>query len=427
MANSFNTFTLEIAKQFLEGFESARVLSKNVNTQLLKGRFNPDTGDTFDFKRPTDYLAVETADGDVSGSTASDIITGRASGTVQNYITSFVDFDEADQAIKMGNLDELLAPMSTRVVTRLETNFAKFMVKNVGLLTGTPGTAIDAWSDIAAATAMLKATGVPQDAPWIAAVNSFAQVELADVQRSLGSGGVSGELISEAHQRAIISENFGGMKVMTADTLASHSTFTDADRAGTLTAAPDVTYNTAKNTMTQTLAVTAFGANTVVAAGEVIQITGRNRLNLATRELMLDGTGSAILFTGTVTTAVTLGASGEGNITITGPAIYETAGGAGAYNTVDSSPTTGDVVTLLGAASKTIQPGLFWHKNAFSIGSVPMKRLYSTDTFAETKDGLQLRVSQGAGFLENTNKVRIDLRPAFAALNPFFAGQLHGS
>jgi hypothetical protein len=366
----------------------------------LKGRFNPDTGDTFDFKRPTDYLAVETADGDVSGSTASDIITGRASGTVQNYITSFVDFDEADQAIKMGNLDELLAPMSTRVVTRLETNFAKFMVKNVGLLTGTPGTAIDAWSDIAAATAMLKATGVPQDAPWIAAVNSFAQVELADVQRSLGSGGVSGELISEAHQRAIISENFGGMKVMTADTLASHSTFTDADRAGTLTAAPDVTYNTAKNTMTQVLAVTAFGANTVVAAGEVIQITGRNRLNLATRELMLDGTGSAILFTG---------------------------GGAGAYNTVDSSPTTGDVVTLLGAASKTIQPGLFWHKNAFSIGSVPMKRLYSTDTFAETKDGLQLRVSQGAGFLENTNKVRIDLRPAFAALNPFFAGQLHGS
>ena len=54
------------------------------------------------------------------------------------------------------------------------------------------------------------------------------------------------------------------------------------------------------------------------------------------------------------------------------------------------------------------------------------QKLHSTDTLATTKDGLQLRVSKGVGFLENQQKVRIDFRPAYACLNPFFAGKGFG-
>lgn len=427
MANNFNNFTLEIAEAFLEGFESARVLSKNVNTQMLDGKFNPDTGTVTDFKRPTDYLTVRSSTGDVSGATPSDIITGRAHGTVQDYFTSFVEFDEADEALKMGNLDALLAPMALRMVTDLELDFGQFMLRNVGLLSGTPGTAITTWADVANAGAVMKSTGVPKDGPWIAAVNSFTQTALADIQRSLGSGGTSGALISEAHKDAIISDNFGGLKVMTADTLASYTTDAEADRAGVIAAGGlDITYVTAKDTMTQDIAVSGFGVGAaVIKAGEVLQITGRNRLNLATRELMLDASGAAILFTGVVTADVTL-AAGAGVLNITGPALFENAAGTGAYNTVDTAPIIGDVVTLLGPAATTIQPNLFWHKNAFSIGSVPMKRLSAQDTFGKTEDGIQIRVTQGSDFLANTNKVRIDIRPAFAALNPFWGGHLYG-
>ena len=127
--------------------------------------------------------------------------------------------------------------------------------------------------------------------------------------------------------------------------------------------------------------------------------------------------------TGTVTTAVTLDGSGAGNLTVTGPAIFEASG---QYNTVSQSPLSGDVVTLSGAASTLIQPNLFWHKQAFSVGSVPIKKLHSTDTVATTEDGLQFRVSKGVGFLENEQKVRIDFRPAYGVMNPFFAGQLFG-
>lgn len=422
MANNFDSnFTRKLARVFLEKFDSERVLSKNVNTQLLSGRFGPDTGENVDFKRPTDYKSTRTSNGDISGETPSDIITGKATGTVQDYFTVEVDYDEADEAIKMDQIDQLLAPMATRIKTDLELDFASYMMKNSGLLAGSVGTAATTWDHVAEAGAVMQSHGIPMDGDWCYTVNPYTQRNLASNQRSLGAGGSAGGLISEAHKKAIITDNFAGMKVMTATTLASFTTGTGADRAGTLAANPTVTYLGAKDSMTQTLSVTGFQANLVVAAGEVIQIAGRNRLNLSTRQPIYDENGNTILFTGVVKESVTLGASGEGTLTISGPAIYEAAG---AYNTVDSAPVSGDVVTLLGAATTTYQPNLFWHKQAFSIGSVPIKKLHSTDTLATTEDGLQFRVSKGASIRENKQIVRFDFRPAYAVLNPFFAG--HG-
>jgi hypothetical protein len=214
------------------------------------------------------------------------------------------------------------------------------------------------------------------------------------------------------------------MKVMSATTLSTYTTGAGADRVGAIvSSAPTATYSAARNTMTQSIQVTGFQANLVVAAGETLTVTGRNRLNLSTRKLILDETGASILFSGTVTSSVTLNGSGVGTLVITGPAIFEATG---AYNTVDSALAIGDVVTLGGAASKVIQPNMFWNKQAFSVGSVPIKKLYSTDTVATTEDGLQFRISRGSSFLNNEQKVRIDFRPAYGVMNPFFAGQGFG-
>jgi hypothetical protein len=426
MANNFDSnVTRKLARVFLEKFESARVMSKNVDTQLLKGQFGPSTGDTVDFKRPTDYTSYRNATGDLTSATADSIITGKASGVVQDYFTVYVNYNEADQAIKMDQLDQLLAPMATRICTDLELDFSAFMMKNTGLVAGTVGTSASTWAHIAEAGAVLQADGIPMDAPWTYAVNPFTQRALSGQDRGLGAGGAAGSVIKTANAKATIAENYAGFdKVLTATTLPSYTTWSGADRAGTLTGAPTVTYLGAKDTMTQVLAVTAFTANQQVRAGETITIAGRYRLNQSTREVILDESGNKFTWSGTVTEAVTLGASGEGNITVTGPAIYEAAG---AHNTVDSSPTTSDVVTLLGALSTTIQPNLFWHRQAFSIGSVPIEKLYSTDTLATTKDGLQMRVSKFSDGVTNVQKVRFDLRPAYAVLNPFFAGQGFGS
>lgn len=424
MANNFDSnFTRKLAKRFLKKFDSERVLSKNVNTQLLSNVFKPDTGDIVDFKRPTDYTSTRTSTGDITG-IRKDIVTGKASGTVQDYFTVPIDYDEADEAIKMDQLDQLLAPAATRIKTDLEIDFAAFMMKNTALLSGTPGTPAASWTDIADAGAVMSSHGVPGDMPWFYTVNPFTQVALSNEQRSLGAGGVAGTLVSDAQKKATITSMFAGFdSVMTATTLDSYTTDAAADRAGTLTANPVVTYVAAKDTMTQALAVTAMGANAVVRAGETIQITGRNRLNLNTRQLILDAAGASILWTATVTADVTLGASGEGTLVCTGPAIFESGE---AFNTVDTAPLSGDVITRLGGNSATIQPNLFWHKEAFAIGSVPIKKLHSTDTLATTEDGLQFRVSKYADGDANKQIVRFDFRPAYGVMNPFFAGQGFG-
>ena len=417
-----SNFTRKLARVFLEKFESARVLSKNVDTQLLAGRFGPDTGDTVDFKRPTDYITRRTSTGDVSGETKSDIITGKASGIVQDYFTCFVDYDEADEAIKMDELDKLLAPMATRIATDLDLDFGEFMLKNHALLAGTVGTAVTTWDHVAEFSSVMQANGIPMDSQWNVAVNPFTQTALASNQRSLGVGGVAGDLPKMAHERAVISDNFAGMRVMSATTLASFTTPTTGDLVGAMNGAPDVTYVTAKDTMTQSLAVENFGAFAgVIKAGTVIQVTSVNRLNLNTRKSIVNGAGAVVVWTATVQVDSATFSGGAGTLIVSGPALFEVA--PGAYNTTDVAIGASNVVTILNADATLFQPNLFWHKQAFSIGSVPIKKLHSTDTLATTEDGLQFRVSKGVGFLENNQKVRFDFRPAYAALNPFFAGQ----
>ncbi len=420
MSNNFDSnITRQLARIFLEKFEAVRVLSKNVNTQLLVGRFDPASGADVDFKRPTDYTASRNSTGDATG-IADSIITGKATGTVQKYFTVMVNFDEADEAIKMDQLDQLLAPMATRIVTNLELDFAQFMMHNSALIAGTVGTAVTTWPHVAEASAVMQSAGVPMDDRWSYAMNPFTMTTLADVQRSLGSGGTSGDLVKSAHERAVITENFAGMRVLTSTSLASFTTPAVADLAGAINGAPDVTYVTAKDTMTQSVIFDAFGTFTgTILAGTVIEFTGINRLNLSTRQAVVDGAGANVLWTGTVTADATI-TSGAVTLILTGPAIFETGG---AYNTTAAALLDNTVATILNADSTLFQPNLFWHKQAFSIGSVPIKKLFSTDTLATTEDGLQLRVSKFSDGLTNVQSVRFDLRPAYAVLNPFFSGQ----
>lgn len=427
MPNNFDSnITQKLIRVFLEKFESKRVLSKNVNTQLLEGKFDPSSGDEVNFKRPTDYVSVRTPDGDLTAVSPleSSILTGKAKGVVQDFFTVNVDFKQVDQALKMDQLDQLLDPMATRIVTDLETDFAAFMMKNSGLRSGIPGTAVSGWSEVANTGALMESSGVPKDGKWRYTVNPFTQVALAEIQRSLGAGGSAGSLVSESQKMATIAQDFAGMMVMSAVTLSSYTTPSGPDRTGTLFAAPDATYLTAKDTMTQALSVTGFEGGLAIQAGETLTIANVNRLNLSTRKVMLDADGGAVPWTGTVVEDMTLGGVGGGLIVVTGPAINEVDG---QYNTVDAAPPEGAVVTLTTAASKTVQPNLFWHQNAFGIGSVPLQKLFATDTIGETEDGLQIRVTKYSDGTRNVQKVRFDLLPAYAALNPFFAGQGFGT
>ena len=421
MANSLSSnITRVVAKVFLEAFESSRVITKTVNTQLLAGRFNPSSGSTVDFKRPHDFNTIRTSGGDISSSTKSDIIAGKATGTVQNYFTAATEWSNLEEAIQLDQLDDILAPMAARIVTNLELDFAAYMMKNSSLRYGTHGTAVTTWSHVAGAGATMDSIGIsPSDEKYYL-MNPFTVANLASAQSGLTA---VDSLVRTAWENAQISTNFGGMRALSATTLASFTSGTGSDRAGTLSAAPDATYLTAKDTMTQSLAVTGFQASMTVKAGDMVTIANVNRLNLNTRTAMVNASGTNVPWTGVVTADVALGASGEGTLVVAGAAIYEATG---QYNTVTAAPANGAVVSILSASATLYQPNLFYNKQAFGLGTVKLPKLYSTDTVATTSDGMSIRISKYSDGNANTQKIRFDLLPAYAVFNPMFAGQGFG-
>ena len=427
MANSTNVLTenttTPLAKAFLKAFEASRVLTKTVDTQLLNV-FNPSSGTTADFKRPHDYKSDRTSDGDISSTDRSDIVSAKATGTVQNYFTVHMDWDDVDQALKLDQLDLILAPAAQRIVTDLELDFGAYMYKNCNLHYGTPGTVVDAWGDVAGAGALMDSIGVPNQGERFYVMNPYTTTNLANTQSGLAG---SDDMIRTAWQNAQVTSNFGNLKAMTSAALPSYTSGTlsaGANRAGALTANLDVTYATGKNTMTQSVPVDGFGAGSdTIKAGEIVEITGRNRLGLATRSAFTNASGAQVLWSGVVTADVTL-SSGAGTLVVAGPAIFEANG---QYNTADSAPLDNDVITIINPAASTVyQPNLFYHKQAFGLGTVKLSKLYATDTIMTTQDGISIRVSRYSDGDANKQKVRFDILPAYVTFNPFFAGQGFG-
>lgn len=421
MANTFESnFTRKVAMKILAPFEALRVMSKNVNTQLVSGAFDPNSGTQVDVKRPTDYKTIKTSDGDITG-TKRDIVTGKATATVQDYITIPVDYNEVDEELKMGSdISRFWDDLANRIVIDLELDFATFAMKGLGLNFGDPDEGVNSWAEVANAGALMRSSGVPMNKRWNYFLNPYSQVALSVEQRSLGTN----PEVGSATSTATVKENFAGFDVKTATTLPSYTLPATGDLIGALSANPDVTYATAKDSMTQALVVENFGTFTgTIPAGTTVQVTGRNRLNLSTRNPIVDATGANIVYGATVTADASF-TSGAGTLVVTGPAIFEAAG---AYNTTDAAVVDTDVITILGTDSTTFSPNLFWHPDALVLASVPMKKLHSTDTLMTTRDGIQMRISKYSDGDANKQTVRFDIHPAYGVMNPFFGGHGYGT
>lgn len=437
--NLSSNVTRQLARVFLKEFDAARVLTKSVNSQLLSGRFNPSSGSTVDFKRPHDYTTYRNATGDLTSYTKPNIISGKATGTVQDYFTSSVDFNSLEEAIELDQLDQILAPMATRICQDLETDFGKYMTENCGgsfAASGTYGTPVETWQDVADVSAYMESLGVPMDKKWHYAMNPFTATKLAGA--SADSGGQinrqsgSDSLVDTAYANATIANNFAGFRVLRSTHL--HTFTSEAYGAGgndgAITATvPTQTYAAAKDTMTQVWDVDGFGTETFAAnslVGQVVQISPTTgavyHLSHATRQPIINASGAKVPFTAVIVANSTF-VSGAGTITVSGPAIFEANG---AYNTADAAIIENDIVTILGASATQYTPNLAFHPDAFAIGTVKLPKLYSTDTVATTKDGMSIRVSKYSDGQTNVQKVRFDLLPAYAVLNPWFCVQAWG-
>lgn len=421
MANNLSSnITRKIMRAFIPAFEKQRVLSKTVNTQLFAGAFNPASGDYVDIKRPHQYRSVRTAGGDISSSGTNSIISGKATAQVQDYITVPIDWTNKEEALELDQLEEILKPAAETAVIDLETSFCDFMYQRAALVVGTPGTVVDAWADVATAMSMMKSLGIPEGMHHYV-MNPFTVQNLAGAQTGLNA---ADQLVRSAWENSQIATPFAGLRCLTSNSMSSYLSGSLTDRAGTLNGAPDLTYLTHKDSMIQALAVTALGAGAdTILAGEVIELEGVYYVHPRTKKIVLGADGAPITWKGTVAQNCTL-TGGAGTLYVSGPALYEyTSGISGQYDNISAAIAGTEVINILGAAATNYQPNLFYHKDAFSIAFVKLPKLYSTDTIAVTSDGIAIRVSKYSDGDANTQKIRFDLLPAFACLNPFFAGK----
>ncbi len=427
MANNLTSnVTNKIARVFLPEFEKMRVVSKTVDTGTLMPDFTPQFGETIKVKRPHQYKAVETTDGNLNNFTQDNqIISGSAPAKVQSYITVKMDWTNREEALELDQLREIIQPAAEECVTRLETKFQEFLIQNSGLSYGSVGNPLTKWGDIANFYALMCSIGVPQAGDHYAVMNPFMTRNLADTQSGLASG--SNNLVDTAWNNAQISRNFGGMKALMSNSMSSFKTGSMADRVGSIKTTPDQTYLTAKDTMTQTVVLTDLTNGQEIVAGDVIEVTGRNRTNIKTRQVAFDETGSPIPWRWTVVTGGQV-ASNDVTITVTNAAIFEfdsmtaTTEVTGQYDNIDSKIVATDIVTILGATDTTYAPSLFYHKTAAGIRTVRLPKLHTWDTVAETSDGLSVRVTKFSDGTKNTQQIRFDLLPAFAMFNPLFCG-----
>jgi hypothetical protein len=182
----------------------------------------------------------------------------------------------------------------------------------------------------------------------------------------------------------------------------------------------EVTYDTAKNTWTQTLVTDGWDASATITAGSVFTIANVFMVNPKTK----DNTG--ILQPFVVTTAVTANATttADTNLTISPPIIT-----SGPHQTVTySGNLDGRAIVPFGAASTGYKQNLLLHKNAMALAMVPMEMPQAVTTGSrQTHNGLSIRVIPVYDGTNDVSKWRLDALYGRKLIDPRLITRLSGT
>lgn len=425
MVNNLSSNTSEITlKKFVEEFYDARVVTKTVDTEMIRGVINPDTDSVVNVKRPHQFGVLQTSRGDISASNKSNLISGTAQARVQDYITVAVDYQQYEQAVQLNQLDRILAPAARRMISQLETNLLTFMRNNASCIQGTPGTAISTWAHVARTASFMHSLGYDQGSEWYSIVNPYGQQGLADTNRQLANG--SDRFTDDAMQKAIIPMQFGGTMAYMHNSLPSRTAGTAAGSTGAINGAGQAsTYSAVKDTMTQTINIDGFAGGATLLTGDVIQFDTLQWVNQQTKVPATNETGGPLRFTATVLADATADVGGAfTNVQISSAIIIDATNPQ--YNNVTGTLADNDAVTVLGTSGASIQPNLFYSKGFVGLGTVELPPLHGWDSMVMDSDGFSIRQTMYSDGDSNVQSVRWDLLPTFAVFDPKLGGTFFG-
>ncbi len=421
MPNSLQSnYNKKLLMQFTKSFMSEITIAKSVERQVLVDQFDATTGGQVAMKRPTQYAPQRTNDGDLSAASTNPIKVGQVIGEVGQFCTVLVEATQVEKALQLNQLEELLRPAAVDMAISVESELAARMTRAAAMTSGTKGTLINKWSDVANAGALFKQAGAPEGDKY-AVINNFEQVNLADKQSSLAVN----PNVDDAWANATVATRFAGFdRVLTSSNLAQYTQGTVT--AAALSATPAATYVAYKDSYQMSLALSGVTPATgTIKAGQQIQIAASKLVNFRNRNIVRSTAGD-VPITLTVLEDATAVGGVIAALKVSGAAIFENGVDA-AYNTVSRALTSGDALVFLGSASSTQSPALAYHKGFFGLGSVQLPKLDSIDSMVMNYEGFSIRVHKFSDGKANKSFYRYDILPTFVCYNPHWGMQVSGT
>jgi hypothetical protein len=278
---------------------------------------------------------------------------------------------------------------------------------------GTPGQTINSMADFVKAPERLDELAVPRDG------QSAAALSPADHWGMVGNQ--TGLFVQDVARPAIrtgMLGNLGGLSTWMSQVVPTHTVGAHGGTPLVNGASQNVTYDTAKNTWTQSLITDGWTASTaVIAAGDVFTLASVFMVNPKTKA------STGILQQFVATAAGTSDGSGNLTLTISPPIIT-----SGPHQTVDAAPANNAAITVVGTASTGYKQNLAYHKGAYAFAVVPMEMPEgAVKVERESMNGLSIRFIPVYDGVNDTNKYRFDILYGRKVIDPRLATRFSGT
>lgn len=389
---------LSVVKSFHRVYEDE--FDKKVNGYAV--------GDEIRIRRPADFTVRSGAVVDLQ-----DVIEGRTTLAVDTQKGVDFKFTASDLTLKVEDLAErVIKPAMSALVNEITSDCLTTMYKGFYNWAGTAGQTINSWADFAKGPERLDFMAVPPE-------DRHAVLSPADHWALLGAQTAlyMSDVAKGAYRKANLGE-LADVMIHKSQVVPTHTTGTRDDTTPTVNGAnQNVTYDTAKNTWTQSIILQAYNPTTsTLTAGDVITLDGVYMVNPKTKV----STGILQQF---VITALATASGGAVTPTISPPIII-----SGPHQTVNAAPASGAAVVHVGAASTGYLQNMVYHKTAFAFAMVPLVVPPGvTGASRESYKGFSCRVIPGYDFVNDIARWRLDVLYAKKVIDPRKGTRLSGT
>ncbi len=372
-------------------------------------------GDTISIRRPVDYVI---RNGAVMNQ--QETIEGKVDLTIDQQHGVDMYFTSKDMTLNIADFDERFLKSAVSTIVNYVANdcMSQFLPKVYNYV-GTPNQLVDSYNDFALATERLNHMAVPLD-------GRNAILNPTD-RRGLVSN-LTGLQIEKDARAAYRSGSLGdidGVETMWSQVVPAQD-YGTADNTTPLTDgnSQEVSYDTVKNTWSQTLLTDGWATTKTLLAGQVFTIDGVYMVNPRTKQ------STGILQNFVVMEGIVTAGSGANNsdFTISPPIIT-----SGPHQTVTYSGNfDGRAITIIGPASGTAQTyrqNVVFGKGAFALAMVPMDmpQAVGDKGARETYKGLSIRLIPVYDGVNDVEKWRLDVLYGRKTIDPRLAVRFSGS